>query len=247
MKVISFYDVTGNAVRPWAEQGYECICYDLQNNGSLERFPNGGSIRYRNADLHNEATWRELEREFNNDIVALVLGFPVCTDLAVSGAKHWAGKRAKNPNFQTEAVDHAKRIADFAKSIDAPFAIENPVGALSTLWRRPDFYFHPCDFGGYIHWRDSEHPDYPEYIAPRDAYTKKTGIWCGNGFDVPECKPVPAVPRDRFGMSKQFAKLGGKSAKTKNIRSATPRGFAIAVFQANGFPLYRRTLACMHQ
>jgi len=28
-------------------------------------------------------------------------------------------------------------------------------------------------------------------------------------------------------------KLGGKSAKTKNIRSATPRGFAIAVMAAN--------------
>lgn len=242
MKVISFYDVTGNAVRPWAEQGYECICYDIQNNDVVERCANGGSISYRYADLHNLATWWRLANEFVDSFgdVAMVLGFPVCTDLAVSGAKHWAKKKSINPTFQTEAVDHAKRIADFATSIDAPFAIENPVGALSTLWRKPDFYFHPCDFGGYIHWRDSEHPDYPEYIAPRDAYTKKTGIWCGNGFDAPECKPVPAVPRDRFGMSKQFAKLGGKSAKTKNIRSATPRGFAIAVFQANGFPFINK-------
>lgn len=238
MKILSFYDVTGNAVRPWAEAGYTCVCFDIQNDGRTERFPNGGTINYRYADLYDAETWRELEREFatdSQDDVALVLGFPVCTDLAVSGAKHWAKKREANPNFQWEAVEHAKRIAVFATVCDAPFAIENPVGALSTLWRKPDIYFHPCDYGGYIPLRDAEHPDYPDYIAPRDAYKKKTGIWCGNGFVIPKPKPVPAMPRDRFGMSKQFAKLGGKSAKTKNIRSATPRGFARAVFEANGF------------
>ena len=35
------------------------------------------------------------------------------------------------------------------------------------------------------------------------------------------------------GYSDQHKKLGGKSLKTKNIRSATPRGFAKAVFLAN--------------
>lgn len=36
------------------------------------------------------------------------------------------------------------------------------------------------------------------------------------------------------GHSRQHLKLGGRSMKTKNIRSATPRGFARAVFLANG-------------
>lgn len=35
------------------------------------------------------------------------------------------------------------------------------------------------------------------------------------------------------GQSKAHNKLGGKSDRTKNIRSATPRGFARAVFLAN--------------
>lgn len=38
---------------------------------------------------------------------------------------------------------------------------------------------------------------------------------------------------DYTGDSTQYKKLGGKSLKTKNIRSATPRGFARAVYQAN--------------
>ena len=37
-----------------------------------------------------------------------------------------------------------------------------------------------------------------------------------------------------WGYSDQHKKLGGKSLKTKNIRSATPRGFAKAVFEFNG-------------
>ena len=242
MYVLSFYDVTGNAVRPWAEAGYHCVCFDIQNKGKFERFSNGGWIHYRHADLYSDETWHELDREFSphraivvND-VALVLGFPVCTDLAVSGAKHWESKRKANPNFQSEAVGHAKRIAQFANACDAPFAIENPVGAMSTLWRKPNFYFHPFEYGGYIPHEDAIHPDYPAYIAPRDAYPKKTGIWSGNGFVQPEKRPVDCPS----GYSTQHLKLGGKSDKTKNIRSATPRGFARAVFEANGFPFINK-------
>ena len=35
------------------------------------------------------------------------------------------------------------------------------------------------------------------------------------------------------GYSTAMMKLGGKSQRTKDIRSATPRGFAIAVYEAN--------------
>jgi len=43
----------------------------------------------------------------------------------------------------------------------------------------------------------------------------------------------------RDGYSDQFKKLGGKSLKTKNIRSATPRGFAKAVMIANFLELIK--------
>lgn len=52
---------------------------------------------------------------------------------------------------------------------------------------------------------------------------------------MPEKRPVPigADQKDGQGQSKAHNKLGGKSDKTKNIRSATPRGFSVAVFLAN--------------
>ena len=46
---------------------------------------------------------------------------------------------------------------------------------------------------------------------------------------MPEPKPVGVVG----GYSTQHLKLGGKSQRTKDIRSATPRGFAIAIYESN--------------
>ena len=52
--VISLFDYTGNMVRPWAEDGYTCYCYDIQHDGLLlEAFDSGGSISYVSADLKN--------------------------------------------------------------------------------------------------------------------------------------------------------------------------------------------------
>lgn len=118
-------------------------------------------------------------------------------------------------------------VEKLANMYNVPWMVENPVGALSTLWRKPDFIFNPCAYGGYLP-EDDKHPAFPEYIAARDAYTKKTCIWCGNGFKQPLFRPVP-MP-DEWEDSKQHAKLGGKSKRTKMIRSLTPRGFARAVF-----------------
>ena len=106
--------------------------------------------------------------------------------------------------------------------------MENPVSVISTMWRKPDYKFDPFEYGGYLP-EDDNHPIYPEHIKPRDAYPKKTCIWSGNGFIMPEKIKVNVAP----GFSDQHKRLGGKSLKTKNIRSATPRGFATAVFSAN--------------
>ncbi len=107
--------------------------------------------------------------------------------------------------------------------------IENPVSVLSSLWRKPDHYFNPFEYGGYLP-EDDQHPLWPDHIAPRDSYTKLTSLWVGGTFVMPEKRQVePLSP----GASQQYSKLGGKSQKTKNIRSATPRGFAKAVFEAN--------------
>lgn len=231
--VLSLYDYTGEMVRPWAENGYECHILDIQHaplQNNVEHFGGGGSIHKIHADLHDDLyNWMNIYASLAHN-VQIVFGFPVCTDLAVSGAAHFAKKAKVDPLFQRKAATHAKNVATFAKLLGVPYMVENPVSVLSTLWRKPDFYFHPYEYGGYIPEDQAEHPTYPTYIAPRDAYSKKTSIWSGNGFVQPDPLPVPC---ESYGNSTQHAKLGGKSDKTKNIRSATPRGFARAVYESN--------------
>jgi hypothetical protein len=131
--------------------------------------------------------------------------------------------------FQQRAAQYAIDCAGLFDDLGCPYFIENPVSVLATKWRKPDHTFHPYEYGGYIAKNDAQHPRWPDYIADRDAYPKKTCLWTGNGFVMPP--KVPVEPES--GHSRQHLKLGGKSAKTKNIRSATPRGFAIAVMAAN--------------
>ena len=230
--VLSLYDYTGEALKPWAEAGYACFAFDIQHNPDkhkCDRFDGGGYIKYIHMDLWNIDNIYVLRDWFEPCDVIFGMAFPVCTDLAVSGAAHFKRKAAVDPDFQVKASDHAKWCADLFDALGVPYFIENPVSRLATLWRKPNYSFHPYQYGGYIPASEAEHPKWPEYIAPRDAYPKKTCLWTGGGFVMPATLPV--TPED--GHSRQHLKLGGKSMKTKNIRSATPRGFARAVFEAN--------------
>ena len=236
--VISLFDFTGEALRPWANAGYECIAFDIQHDASGRIDARG--IKYIHADLSTiqraESAMRAALGDEWRDRVMFVLGWPPCTDLAVSGARWWSSKAQANPRFQHDAVEMAKVVAWAGGQCDCPWVLENPIGALSTLWRKPDHTFNPCDYGGWIPESEAAHPTWPEYIPPRDAYEKRTCYWTGNGFVMPEARPVtPEILTDNAGNrgSRQWKKLGGSSLRTKNIRSATPRGIAIAIQSAN--------------
>ena len=229
--VISLYDYTGEALKPWAEAGYTCHAFDIQHDeaGWVDRFEGGGSIRFRKADLHDHKNLNAIHSAFADKPVAFGMAFPVCTDLAVSGAAWFKKKAEADPLFQQRAAQHAIDCAGLFDDLGCPYFIENPVSVLATKWRKPDYSFHPYEYGGYIPYGEEQHPRWPDFIAPRDAYPKKTCLWTGNGFKMPS--KVAVEPET--GHSRQHLKLGGKSAKTKNIRSATPRGFARAVMLAN--------------
>ena len=231
--IISLYDYTGEALKPWAEAGYTCYAFDIQhdkNSVVLDHFEGGGILRYAHADLHDYETIVDLKHTFEGENVVFGMAFPVCTDMAVSGAAHFKRKAERDPLFQIKAVSYAMRCAELFDALGVPFFVENPVSVLATKWRKPDYYFHPYEYGGYIPDDQAEHPRWPEYIAAKDAYPKKTCLWTGNGFVMP-ATCYANLPND--GYSTQHKKLGGKSQRTKDIRSATPRGFAKAVYEFN--------------
>ena len=70
----------------------------------------------------------------------LMIAFPPCTYLAVSGARWWA----ERPTEQANALAFVQALA----SLPIPrIAIENPIGRLSRAWRRPDQIIQPWQFG----------------------------------------------------------------------------------------------------
>lgn len=218
--MISLFDVSGVMAQPWRDAGYRTVLADIQHKGEgwiltgtgdREAWTFGGDLR--DGFTLPQFTGR----------VAFVAAFPPCTDVAVSGAKHFL---KKGPRALALALDLFATARETGEACGCPYMIENPVSTFSTYCGKPDHIFHPYEYGGYLP-EDDQHPQWPEYIAPRDAYPKKTCLWTGGGFQMPERRPVE-IPE---GYSTQFKNLGGKSLKTKNIRSQTPRGFAQAVFE----------------
>ncbi len=72
----------------------------------------------------------------------LMIAFPPCTDLCVSGARWFKQKRADGS--QQRSIDF------FMMLVNAPvehIAIENPIGIMSNLYRKPSQIIQPWQFG----------------------------------------------------------------------------------------------------
>ena len=78
-----------STLKPWAHAGYACYADDIEHPPS-GRMSEG--IHYEHADLHDEATVQKIIARHKGR-VKLLSAFPVCTDLAASGAVWWARKR----------------------------------------------------------------------------------------------------------------------------------------------------------
>jgi hypothetical protein len=73
----------------------------------------------------------------------MVLAFPPCTHLAVSGAAHFEKKRADGR--QQEGIDFFMLFANLDHI--PKVSIENPIGIMSKEWRKPDQIIQPYEFG----------------------------------------------------------------------------------------------------
>lgn len=126
----------------------------------------------------------------------MVIAFPPCTHLAVSGAKHFAQKQADGR--QQQGIDFFMR---FTNCKCPKVAIENPVGIMSSLWRKPDQIIHPWEFG--------------------HGETKATCIWVKN---LPLLKPTDIVD----GRENRIWRMPPSENRSK-LRSKTYAGIAKAM------------------
>jgi hypothetical protein len=145
----------------------------------------------------------------------LMIAFPPCTDLAVSGARHFERKKLDG--------SQDKSIKFFMDIINAPIekiAVENPIGIMSGIYRKPDQIIQPWQFG--------------------DKAQKSTCLWLKN---LPKLIPTNIVEKGQFfefvskkGEKKRMPMWYYKAlqeAKTpeqrRTLRSKTFKGIAEAM------------------
>lgn len=130
---------------------------------SCDLLPTLGDPRY-----HIQADARIVTRDRapGGGLWDMMIAHPPCTDLALSGSRWYAEKWADGRIM--------KALEFFKLLMDSPIkkkCAENPVGLISTLWRKPDQYIQPWQHG--------------------HGETKKTGLWLDG---LPLLRPSNIVP-----------------------------------------------------
>ena len=126
----------------------------------------------------------------------LIVAFPPCTHLAVSGAKYFEQKR--KDGRQQQGIDFFMK---FTKADCEKIAIENPIGIMSTHYRKPDQIIQPWMFG--------------------HGETKATCLWLKN---LPKLEPTDIVD----GREQRIWKMPPGPERAKE-RSKTYEGIACAM------------------
>jgi len=206
--LFSIFDHSGNASKPYRENGWEVIQIDIKHGTDLMTFDFLKALRDNTgiSDVIPEV-----------GIIAMI----PCTAYALCGNRH-KKEPARIEIFNESQILTArvKEVIDFFDRLGVLkfWQVENPMSDIHThnKWLgKPRQKFDPCDFAGYDPNQDNS------------RYNKKTWLW-GN-FKLMEKKRIEPFEKENPG----WKNLGGKSERTKELRSVTPLGFAYAFYEAN--------------
>ena len=146
----------------------------------------------------------------------LIIAHPPCTYLTVTGNRwfnigRYGEKAIQRHKDRKDAIDF---FMAFANADCEKIAIENPVGIMSSEWRKPNQIINPWQFG--------------------DAFEKKTCLWLKG---LPDLKPTNIVeipPRKRFDSGKSMPEWYAEAwhlpkEERAKLRSKTFPGIAKAM------------------
>lgn len=165
------------AYRQLGHNAYSCDLFDCSGTGFGDVEADPHPEWHFNHDIttvldKTNLTLQNGEQAIVNGDWDLMIAHPPCTFLAVSGAKWYyhpedkglpIEQRRPHPSFPNRAKDREDGVAFFLFLANAPvkrIAIENPVGIMSSRWRKPDQTIQPYMFG--------------------DPYSKGTCLWLKN-------------------------------------------------------------------
>ena len=146
----------------------------------------------------------------------VMIAFPPCTHLAVSGAAWFEQK--KKDGRQQSAIDF------FMKLANAPIthiAIENPIGIMSNIWRKPDQIIHPYYYGDPVRkatclWLKN---------LPKLFHQKSDDLFYQSNYTIPDV----VIYKDGKSYSGPAAKWYRTSEERSRERSRTYDGIAQAM------------------
>jgi hypothetical protein len=155
-----------------------------------------------------------------NDGWDLMIAHPPCTYLTYAATRHW--NKPGREELRNEAL---KFFLDLYVADIPKVAVENPVGYVNTVWRKPDQIIHPYYFG--------------------DPVQKRTCLWLKNlplldysKTKLPKPEPIYICKGEkRKGKAINWVEgLGGSSKENPRwkIRSTTFQGIANAMAEQWG-------------
>ena len=130
MKLIwSLFDGSGLAGHELAKQGHKVMCFnfDVADHGDYAKY--NARVEHPNIEYVNVFIDEKFERDAITGVYGkpdFIMAFPPCTDLAVSGARHFASKRERDQLFQEKAVATARIAANIGDALGVTYIIENP-------------------------------------------------------------------------------------------------------------------------
>lgn len=151
----------------------------------------------------------------------LIIAHPPCTYLTNSGNKYFCeqiyGEKARErKKLREQAIDF---FMQFVNADCEHIAIENPVGCMSTRYRKPDCIYNPYYFEG-------------------ETECKRTCLWLKNlpPLYSNRSEPIPEYQRTNNGYESWFNGkwVAWNSEECKTMRSKTPWGVARAMAEQWG-------------
>lgn len=129
MRVLVACEYSGRVRHAFSRKGHDAWSLDL--------LPSEDGSKFHLQCQHEGDIWNFIDAGWD-----LIIAHPPCTDLAVSGARHFPAKIADG---------RQQRALDFVQALmDAPcdrICIENPISIISSKIRKPDQIIQPWMFG----------------------------------------------------------------------------------------------------
>lgn len=145
----------------------------------------------------------------------MILAFPPCTYLTVTGNKWFKDEyKERFPTRQQDRQNAIKFFMLFANAACPRIAIENPIGIMSTVYRKPDQIIQPYEYGhqekkSTCLWLKGLPKLVPTEIVEPKLYTykdgRKDGLWHVETMKLPKDERSKARSKTYNGIAKAIA------------------------------------------